>query len=83
MSLPRELTVKDGKVYGYPVKEVQHLLKDSDPALIRTEKGFMIEREGRSPVIFEGEITDLKILRDEYIIEVFVNGGEKIYTALL
>ena len=83
MSLPRELTAKDGKIYGYPVKEVQHLLKDSDPALIRTEKGFMIEREGRNPVIFEGEINDLKILRDEYIIEVFINGGEKIYTAVL
>ena len=83
MSLPRELTVKDGKIYGYPVKEVQHLLKDSDPALIRTEKGFMIEREGRNPVIFEGEINDLKILREEYIIEVFINGGEKIYTAVL
>ncbi len=83
MSLPRELTVKDGKIYGYPVKEVQHLLKDSDPALIRTEKGFIIERTGREPVVFEGEITDLKILRDEYIIEVFINGGEKIYTALL
>ncbi len=83
MSLPRELTVKNGKIYGYPVKEVQHLLTDSDPALIRTESGFIIEREGRSPVIFEGEITDLKILRDEYIIEVFINGGEKIYTALL
>ena len=83
MSLPRELTVKDGKVYGYPVKEVQHLLKDSDPAVEITEKGFIINREWRDPVVYEGEINDIKILRDEYIVEVFLNGGEKIFTALL
>lgn len=83
MSLPRELTVKDGKVYGYPVKEVQHLLKDSDSAVEITEKGFVINRKGRAPVVYEGEINDIKILRDEYVVEVFLNGGERIYTALL
>ncbi len=83
LSLPRELTLRDGRVYGYPVKEVQHLLREADPALERTEDGFIIRREGRPPVICRGEITDLKILRDAYILEVFVNGGEKIYTVLL
>jgi len=83
MSVPRELKLVDGKIIGFPVKEVQHLLKESDPAVERTETGFMINREGRTPVIYEGEIHDLKILRDEYIIEVFVNGGEEIYSALL
>lgn len=83
MSTPRELKLINGKVYGYPVEEVQHLLKDEDPAVKRTETGFVIERTGREPVIYNGEIKDLKILRDEYIIEVFINGGEEIYTALL
>ncbi len=83
MSVPRELKLIDGKIYGYPIEELQHLLKDSDPAVKRTENGFIIERSGRAPVIYEGEITDLKILRDGYIIEVFVNGGEEIYSALL
>lgn len=83
MSVPRQITLENGKIRAYPVKELQHLLTDSDPALVRTEKGFVIEREGREPVIYEGEITDLKILRDGFIIEVFVNGGEEIYTALL
>jgi len=31
----------------------------------------------------KGWIDDLKILRDGYIVEVFVNGGEAVYTALL
>ena len=83
MSVPRELKLVDGKAVGFPVKEVQHLLKDTDPAVKRTQTGFIIEREGRAPVIYEGEISDLKILRDGYIIEVFVNGGEEIYSALL
>ena len=83
MSVPRELTRKNGKICGYPVAEMQHLLKDEDPAVRRTETGFIIERTGRDPVVYEGEITDLKILRDGYIVEVFVNGGEEVYSALL
>jgi beta-fructofuranosidase len=83
MSCPRELTLKDGKITGFPVSELRHLLTDSDPALHLTDKGFVIERAGRTPVVYEGEIRDIKILRDEHFIEVYVNGGEEIYTALL
>ena len=83
MSVPRELKLIDGTIYGYPVEEVRHLLKDEDPAVRRTETGFVIERTGRDPVVYEGEITDLKILRDGYIVEVFVNGGKEVYSALL
>ena len=83
MSVPRELSLVDGKIYGYPIEELRHLLTDSDPALTRTENGFVISREGRDPVVYEGEIKDLKILRDGYIMEVFVNGGEDIFSVLL
>ena len=83
MSVPRELKLINGKVYGYPVEECQHLLKDSDPAVKMTDNGFIIERTGREPVVYNGKIRDLKILRDEYILEVFVNGGEEIYSVLL
>ena len=83
MSVPRQLTVKNGKVYGYPVEELRHLLKDSDPSVKMTDTGFVIERSGREPVVYTGEIKDIKILRDEYMVEVFVNGGEAVYTAIL
>ncbi len=83
LSIPRELIIKDGKIYGYPIEEVRHLLKDSDPAVKRTEDGFVIERTNRDSVVYQGEIRDIKILRDEYILEVFVNGGEDIYSVLL
>lgn len=83
LSVPREITVKDGKFYGYPVEEVRHLLKDSDEAVTVTDDGFVIHRTQRESVIYKGEVRDLKILRDEYILEVFVNGGESVYSVLL
>lgn len=83
MSVPRELKLTDGKITAYPVAEVQHLLKDEDPCLQRTETGFIVNRTGREPLVYEGEIRDLKIIRDEFIAEIFVNGGEEVYTVLL
>ena len=82
-SVPREIKLVDGEIFAYPIEELQHLLTDEDPALKRTETGFVIERTGRAPVVYEGEISDLKMIRDGYMIEVFVNGGKEIYSALL
>lgn len=83
MSVPREITLKNGKITAFPVKELWHLLKDSDDAVTVTDDSFKIERQNREPVIYNGKINDLKILRDGFIIEVFVNGGEEVYSALL
>ena len=83
MTVPRQISIKNGKICGYPIQELQHLLVDEDESVIRTGKGFIIPRTNREPVVYEGEIFDLKILRDGYIVEVYVNGGEEIYTALL
>ncbi len=83
LSLPKELRFQNGKIYGYPPKELQPLLKDSDECCKRTEDGFIIAREGREPVVCSCKIDELKILRDSYIVEVFVNGGESIYSVLL
>lgn len=83
MSVPRRISVKDNKLVAYPVEEMQQYLKDSDSAVKRTKDGFVIERNGRDDVVYHGKIDDLKILRDEFIAEVFVNGGEEEYTVLL
>ena len=83
MSIPRELKLLDGKITAYPVEELQFLLKDEDECVKRTEGGFVIERNGREAVVYNGTISDLKILRDGPIVEVFVNKGEEVYTALL
>ena len=83
MSVPREITVKDGKIYGYPVAEIQPYLKDSDPAVRITDDGFEIERTNRESVVYKGKIDDIKIIRDEFILEVFINAGQEVYSVLL
>ena len=83
LSLPMELTVKDGKIFAYPVKEVAHLLKDSDKNVIITDDGFIIKRTLQPDIIHKGKIDDIKILRDQYGIEVFVNGGDFVYAGVL
>lgn len=83
MSIPKEIKLENGEITAWPIEEVQFLLKDSDPALKRTEKGFIVEREKRDPVVYEGEIKDLKVIRDGYIIEIFINGGKEVYSVLL
>lgn len=83
MSVPREIFEKDGKVYGYPVEEVRHLLKTSDPSVRITEDGFIVERTGRAPVVHSGRLERLEMIRDGYILEIFVNGGETVYSVLL
>lgn len=83
LSVPREIKCVDGKITAYPIKELQHLLKDEDPCLERTPNSFKVERTGREPLVYEGEIQELKILRDGFVAEIFVNGGQEVYTALL
>jgi sucrose-6-phosphate hydrolase SacC (GH32 family) len=83
MSVPREIKAQNGNITAYPISELCHLLKDEDDCLKRTENGFIVEREGREPLVFEGEIKDLKILRDGYIAEIFINGGQEVYTVVL
>ena len=37
----------------------------------------------RDPVVYKGKIEDIKILRDSYVLEIFLNGGETNFTILL
>ncbi len=83
MSIPMEIKYANGKILANPVEEVRHLFKDDDSAVKRTSDGFIIERSGRDPVVYKGVVRNLKILRDNYIVEVFVNDGEEVFTALL
>ena len=83
LSIPRQIIVKNGHICGTPAQEVAHLLKDNDPAVKLTEDGFIVERTQRPPLVHKGEVNALQILRDEYIMEIFVNGGETVYSLLL
>ena len=83
LSVPRTITLRDGHICGNPIEELSHLLADSDPAVTVTEDGFTVNRTERPPLVHRGEVRSLKILRDEYIMEIFVNGGETVYSLLL
>ncbi len=83
MSVPREITCENGVLRAYPAWEVRQFLTEGDPALVPTAEGFRIRREGREDVIHTGVPDSLACLRDGPVLEVFVNGGEEVYTALL
>ncbi len=83
LSVPRRITVQEGRICGQPAKEVAHLFKNDDSSVTVTDHGFVLERTERPPLIHQGEVRDLQILRDEYILEIFVNGGETVYSLLL
>ena len=83
MSIPRRIVIRDGRICGVPAKEIAHLVQSSDPAVKLTEEGFVVERAARQQLVHNGRIFDLQILRDEYILEIFVNGGETVYSLLL
>jgi beta-fructofuranosidase len=83
MSLPREIVVENGRICGRPASEVAHLLKDSDESVRLTDGGFVVERKSRPDLVHKGEVRNLKILCDKYIMEIFVNGGETVYSLLL
>ena len=83
MAFAADLSDRPESAIPTPAEEVRKFLKEDDKALIRTSDGFRIKRKGREDIIYRGEIKSLHCLRDEYILEVFVNGGEEVYTALL
>lgn len=82
-SVPREIKVENGVIKAYPVEECRTLLKDRDDCLTLTENGFTVERTNREPLVYHGDTDGLKIIRDGYVAEIFMNGGHEIYTVLL
>ncbi|MBO4500745.1 MAG: hypothetical protein J5760_00785, partial [Clostridia bacterium] len=81
---PMELTAdEDGVIRAFPVKECRPLLADGDDAIVLGEKGFVVKRQYQPDVVCKAEIKDIKVLRDEYILEIFVNGGEEVYSVVL
>ncbi|MBR3738756.1 MAG: glycoside hydrolase family 32 protein [Eubacterium sp.] len=83
MSVPCEISLKDGKICAYPIEEVRQFLKDSDSSLIFTQDGFCIKRTERTDIVYKGEIKQLSCIKDGDFLEVFINGGEDVYTVLI
>ena len=81
LSIPRELFFKDGQICMYPVSEACHLLEDSDSLVNVSENEVAVENKNGEELKYSaGKISDIKILRDENAIEVFINGGKASFT---
>lgn len=80
-SIPCTLQMKDGKLCMFPVKESWSLLSDTDELVEVRENGVKLKADNVTfEVAFEGEVKDVKILRDTKTLEVFVNEGEAAFT---
>ena len=82
LSIPRELTYKDGKVYNFPIKAVRkYMVKECEYVKIDGLKITIIGLNGN--VVYEKDYTGIlekiekvDILFDEKTVEVFINDGE-------
>jgi beta-fructofuranosidase len=80
LTIPREITVKDGKIYSFPVKEARYLLTDTHPLVHVSKDCVRMDTHWPHPVEFHGDVEDVKILHDNMLLEVFINGGEAVYS---
>ncbi len=82
-TIPRELSVTDGTIRLYPVKEAQELLTDHDEMVEQWQNIILVngDNTGDTSVSIPcSDVRSLKILRDTKTIEVFVNAGEQSCT---
>lgn len=78
LTIPRELSIKDGKLMDFPVEEARSLLKAEDE-LVKTEGNRLCIN---NDISFEcgAQIEKVDILKDTKTIEIFVNGGEDSFS---
>ena len=77
LSAPRELKIVDGKLLSYPVKELSPFLKAQCDG-VRTD-GKTLFAFGRKFGL-KREAEEVAILEDTKTVEIFINGGEQIFT---
>ena len=78
LSVPTELTLRDGKVFHYPAEETQSLLRGEDEHLLRQDGVLKVTNGER--ILLErplSQVSDAAVLRDTKTCEVFLNHGEQ------
>lgn len=78
LTIPRMLSLRDGRLCNYPVEEAQDLLNDRDD-LVKVS-GRRITIAGDVAWECGGAIEEVSVLRDTKTLEVFVNRGEHSFT---
>lgn len=80
LSLPRELTIHNGKIHINPIKEaVKEEKKEDEHVSFSNKKLTVIDTiSSENPPEYDGEIEAVRIYRDGKGIEIFINNGEAI-----
>ena len=77
LTIPRELSLVDGKIYNFPVAEAGKLLQNQSAEVeVKNGKVILHKHSLDIPLEYVGDISSVDILKDEKAIEVFVNKGE-------
>ena len=74
LSLPRELSLVDGRVVCAPIREAASLLTDKSHNVTVTS-GAVRLKTGPSDLTWYGDVQSVQILQDTRTIEVFINEG--------
>lgn len=81
LTIPREISIADGKICMFPVEEAHGLLTTSDNLVkICENKVAFHGADLPEPLFFNGKAESVHILRDEKALEVFINHGEASYS---
>lgn len=80
LSVPRELTLSEGKMLNFPVSEARQLLKKSSPYVVRDGDALRLVNRCGDVIrqVDSGDVVD--ILEDTKSVEVFVNNGEASFS---
>ena len=81
LSIPRELSLENGRILNYPVREAQHLMdKCSDYVIWKGDTLDLRDGLRRWLTVRSKDIRSVDILEDTKSVEVFLNGGKQSYT---
>ena len=84
LSIPRELSLRDGRIYNYPVAEARHLLTDSCPYVTVSGTTVTVLGLDGQEVLHKDllgingltAIEKAEILFDTKAVEIFINDGQ-------
>lgn len=81
LSIPMRVSLKDGKIFLYPVEEARGFLATGNAA-VRVEGNDIIV-DGQPPVKCPVAISKIEFLSDANLLEIFVNDGEFVMSYVL
>lgn len=84
LSIPRELTLQNGKLRSYPVHEARSLLQtESCEVVVEDDRVYCQGIASDAKPVYQGAVQSVEIIKDVKAIEVFINHGEAVFSGWL